>query len=108
VPTQPDGHWSFAGTELPGIYRLQEESPGTEARYAINVDVSESDLHRVDRPGWLRLARNSPVRAGGKANGLVREFPLARWFLGAALALLIVESVCGNHSTGVGGTEDQI
>lgn len=96
-----DNHWSFAGDQVSGIYRVEFDPPVVEPReFAVNVDVRESDLARValdDLPA--ALTHDAPdVSESGKMLGLTTSSSLLfRYLLMAVLGLLLVESVLAWH-----------
>jgi hypothetical protein len=96
VPDGAVGRWSFDDTRQSGVYdaRLALSEP-TLQRYAVNVDIRESDLSRVD-PDLLpeALARDVAVEESPTAAvESTRRTGLFRFALAGVLGLVFLESV---------------
>jgi hypothetical protein len=77
----------FGGTERAGLYRT-EDAVGGPAQFAVNLeDDQESDI--APPAGPLQLAGGAEVRELAMIRTATPE--VWRWFMGAALALLLVE-----------------
>lgn len=91
-----DAIWSYSDTMLSGMYEAKFGPPlDAQQLYAVNVNPRESDLTRVD-PETLpeALRRDAPsTTAEPAALATGRSWELFRFFLGAVLVLLLVETV---------------
>jgi hypothetical protein len=87
--------WSYADTNVSGIYTLHSGSDGGPQYFAVNVDTRESDLTRVDPstlPPELRtLSINQNSTDATTAPTLARA-GWNTWLLWPAFALLLIES----------------
>lgn len=106
----------------PGFYTVR--APGREAAMAVNIDPRESDLRSIETElleRWQAATATAPSEAIRDQGGAVSEraidsaaadshsYPLARWLLVFAAALLLIESLAANlgrHAWGVRGTFD--
>jgi hypothetical protein len=86
--------WSYAATDVSGIYRLRGLPEDQVQPFAVNVDTSESDLAKADPrqlPPELSLVDNRQEAGDGSQTQTSR----AGWsqsLLWAALAMLLIES----------------
>jgi hypothetical protein len=93
---EEDATWSFGETQFSGIYEAKFGPPRDETLlYSVNVNTRESDLERVDVEALPEhLLRDVPANASApSAIGASRTRDLFRFFLGAVLVLLLVETV---------------
>jgi hypothetical protein len=87
--------WSYADTWRSGVYRAEFGSSGDARLFAVNVDSRESDLAKVSAaalPEQLSVVEGASsiehrplVELGARVEG-------QRWFLYAALGLLLLET----------------
>jgi hypothetical protein len=86
-----------------GVYRLRVNGPSpVDAHYAVNVDTTESDLSRLHRAALaselmgdseFTLVSDWQSATVPHADGGLSRFSLSRWFLLAALWLLLIEQL---------------
>ncbi len=97
VAAREDGNrWSYPSTWLSGIYRAQFGGDQQPQLFAVNVDTAESDLAKLDPrelpeqisvvPAWSDLDQRPAASIGARAGE-------HRWYLCAALVLLLTETV---------------
>ena len=106
---RPDGHtasvsmrstptgseWSYADTDVSGIYTLRGLPQGRTQQFAVNVDTAEGDLAKIDPqqlPPEMKVRSTWQGEAGG---GSVEATAQSTWntnILWGVLALLFAES----------------
>jgi hypothetical protein len=87
--------WTYDNTWQSGIYRAQA-SGGEDRLFAVNVNTAESDLTRIDPhdlPETIAVATGWNGVEGRPAADVGASSGQQRWFLFAALALLILETI---------------
>ncbi len=88
--------WSYDNTWQSGIYRAQSPGGEQDRLFAVNVNTAESDLARIDPhdlPESLAVATGFSGVEGKPAADLGASAGQQRWFLFAALGLLLLETV---------------
>ena len=88
--------WSYADTWQSGIYRADYARPSASRLFAVNVNTSESDLTTIAPeelpqgvtvvPGLSGVDQRPAAELGSRSGS-------QRWFLYAALGLLLLETV---------------
>ena len=97
MAARSDGErWSYADTWRSGVYRTEFGSTGDTRLFAVNVDSRESDLAKISAAalpeqvavveGASSVEHRPLVELGARVEG-------QRWFLYAALGLLLSETV---------------
>ncbi len=85
-----------------GVYQLRISGPSlVDESYAVNVDTAESDLTRLDRAALaselgdaeFAFVNEWPSSAALQAEYRLSRSSLSRWFLLAALCLLLIEQL---------------
>jgi hypothetical protein len=89
-------HWSYSETGRSGVYRADFGSSGESHVFAVNIDPRESDLTKISPEslpeqvtvveGAAAVEHRPLVSLGARVEG-------QRWFLYAALGLLLLETV---------------
>lgn len=104
APQGENYRWSYADTQLSGIYTAHISGPPpTVERFAVNVDPRESDpvklaANRLTDRTWtnVRFAYGTDVQdfSAAEATSIVAaaDNPLHRWLLGTAIAAALVET----------------
>ncbi len=93
--TPAGSEWSYADTDVSGIYTLRGLPQGRKYQFAINVETAEGDLAKIDPqqlPPEIKVRNNWQGEASG---GLVEASAQAAWntsILWGVLALLFAES----------------
>ncbi len=116
VATMTAGSTRFEGTALPGVYELTQADAA--ARFAVNLDGAETRLEPLSTDDFERLgaplARDAIQVADAEERMIVlhgmeteARQKLWRWFIGATLLVLLVESALAGwtarRSTAQGG-----
>jgi hypothetical protein len=86
-----------------GVYQLRIKGPSpAEENYAVNVDIAESDLARLDRTALaaelmgdaeFAFVNDWQSSAAARMGDRLARSSLSRWFLLAALWLLLIEQL---------------
>jgi hypothetical protein len=100
-----ESHWTYADTNLSGVYTLSAAGGEAGQPFAVNVDTRESDLSRAEiseLPPEIVTSERSNLDDTTSA-AVSRETGFHRWLLYGVLGLLLVESLLawrfGNSST---------
>jgi hypothetical protein len=107
---RPDGHlapvsinttssepsWTYADTDLAGIYVLRGESKDAVAQFAVNVDTSESDLAKINvtqLPESVKVLNAWKGDSTGTSATLLSQGEWNEPLLWTVFALLLIESL---------------
>jgi len=108
LPVNESGKVEFAGTSMPGIYRIDPSSKGGRTIYlSVNVPIDESDLSEID-PEVISKAFGGNSVLIDSVSDIERQIHRMRrgteiwgWLLAMALGLMAVETVLSNLGAGV-------
>ena len=108
VPIAEDGALRFQGTERPGIYQIEVQTPGRIQRdfFAVNVDASESELVQIPlQQAAARVGAQTTIKENSEALAVVDDpYDVRRhgreiWgeLLILAVCLMLLESFLSNR-----------
>jgi hypothetical protein len=87
--------WSYADTDLSGLYTLRDASQDRLQQFAVNADPAESDLARLDPqqlPPDIEVRTTPQDATSSGATSLITHALWSGWLLWLAVALMFVES----------------
>jgi hypothetical protein len=92
----PNGwEWSYADTDVAGVYGLRGLPQRRIQPFAVNVDTSEADLAKIDEkylPQEFNVRRTWQHETNGHAIGALSQSAWNQQILWGVLALLFLES----------------
>jgi len=104
IRVQADGDsadWSFDEVDTSGMYTAQFGEPvSTTQHFAVNVDTRESDLSKIDvsgLPDTLTVETDWQSTAEVPAGEITGAASLHKWFIGAAILLMLFETLLASR-----------